>query len=193
MINRWKKLTSGEKLRAQLVIGFLIVGLYGLVFYPLSSNKLTEAEKMLRRRSDRIEKRANIDNLGTDGLNTKVIQRKIEKTDKLIQEVYASFDELDTGFAPIESADVRQQLLLEISKLAERTNIEILSVLRKKLSLKDDPQAVYVDPLLKRPILIIKLNAYYWNLLEFLQGLKDLSFYVSVMNIKLYSTPPPPR
>jgi len=190
MIERWRKMSPGERLRAQIVLAFLMLGLYGLLFYPLAKKKLDRAEQMLHRRQDRIEKRANIDNLSSKGLNPKVIQKKIDKAKETLKTLRQDFDELDTGFAPLDSADVKRQLMLEISTLADRTRVNLVSVAQKGVSLTDEGTSVYLDPQVKRPLLNIKAQARFWDLVDFLNELKELSFYVSVMNLKLYADPP---
>nr|WP_319393865.1 hypothetical protein [uncultured Desulfobacter sp.] len=190
MIERWRKMSPGERLRAQIVFAFLMLGVYGLVFYPISRKKLDHAEQMLHRRQDRIDKRANIDNLSSKGLNPKVIQKKIDEARKKFKALSQDFDELDTGFAPVDSADVKRQLMLEISTLADRTGVNLVSVVQKGVSLTDEGTSVYLDPQVKRPLLDISAQAKFWDLIDFLNGLKELSFYVSVMNLKLYADPP---
>ncbi len=186
---RWRKMSPGDRLRAQFVLALMLIGVYGLVLYPLSKGALDESERMLNRRKDRIEKRANIAGLKDTGLNPEVMRRKIEEVEARIQAVAAGFDELDTGFAPVDSSEVRQQLMLEISTLAARTGVELLSVSRKGMAGKGEMIAVPVDPVLGRPLLVINASAPFWNLYDFLRGMKDLSFYASVMNLKIYTQP----
>lgn len=47
-----------------------------------------------------------------------------------MQQIREGFNELDTGFAEVDSSDMRQQLLVEIST---RTGVELTSVARKGL------------------------------------------------------------
>lgn len=187
MLNRWKKLSAGERLRTQLVIACLLLGMYGGVFYPISNGKLTNAENMLHRRQDRIEKRTGVGDLGSGGPVPQTIVKKIEEAEKQLQDVRAAFDELDTGFAPVDSSEVRQQLLLEISTLAERTGVELLSVAGKGFSPEKELSVPVVDAALGRPLLAVTAHTDFTRLLDFLHGLKDLSFYVSVMKLKVSS------
>ena len=189
MIDRWRKMSPGEKLRLQLVIAFLMLGMYSLIFYQ-ARKKLDYAEKMLHRRQDRIEKRANIDKIGNNLLNPKTIEKKIKEAEQELKDLTSDFDELDTGFAPLDSSDVKRQLMLEISTLADRTSINLLSVSQKGVSLKGGSDSAYLDPEIKRPLLDVRAHARFWNLIDFFNGLKELSFHVSVMNLKLYSDPP---
>lgn len=189
MLERWRNLAPGERFRLQMFVIFLLVGFYMLLVYPISRNKMLESEKMLHRRKDRIEKRATTGDLTKIGPSPQIIGKKIEEVDKALAEVAASFDELDTGFANVDSGDVRQELLLEISKLAERSGVELVSVGSKGASAKGDMPAVVIDPQLGRPMLKITANAPFASLMRFLQGLRELSFYASVMNLKVYARP----
>jgi hypothetical protein len=65
--------------------------------------------------------------------------------------------------------------------------VELLSVARKGGSAKGGMTSATVDPTLGRPLLVVTANSQYAGLLDFLHGLKDLSFYTSVMNLKMYS------
>ncbi|PHR27258.1 MAG: hypothetical protein COA36_09735 [Desulfotalea sp.] len=187
MLNKWRRLSSKERMQYKLVCLFLIAGLYGLVFYPSAHARYFESEKMLHRKLDRIKKRTSMVNIQNSGGNPKVIQRRIDKIDKKIAATIAEFDELDTGFAPIDSTEIQQLLLLEISKLAERTGLELISVAQKGYTRKGELSIAPIDPILNRPLLMVIANGDYFTLLDFLHGLKDLSFYVSVMNLKMYT------
>lgn len=187
MIGRWREMSPEQRFQAQIVFAFLLVGMYGLVFYPISHGRFEESKKMLHRRQDRIEKRAGFDEKKIGSFNPRAISAKIEKVDEQLKELSVAFDELDTGFAPLESSDVRQQLMLEISTLAERTGVELVSVSRKEISRGKEKAVVPVDPVLGRPLLVVTANARFGQLLDFLHGLKNLSFHVSVMNLKICS------
>jgi hypothetical protein len=189
MISKWRKMQRAERLKYQGVIGFTLLAVYSLVFYPQTHTRFFEAKKMLSRKLNRIETRAGTDDLAKiSGANPKVIEKKIEEVEARIQEIKSTSNELDAGFAPDDSSDMRQQLTLEISKLAERTGVEIVSVSRKGFSLKGEAPVAAIDPLLGRPLLVVTANASFDRLLNFLGGLKELSFYVSVMNLKVYSS-----
>ena len=187
MIDRWRKMTPGERLRAQVVVGFLVLGLYGLVFYPASYSQHAEIEKLISRRKNRIETRTSLENVGQEGRNPKIIEREIAQVEEELKEASQAFHELDMGFAPVESSEVRQQLMLELSNLSARSGIELVSISRKGVSPEGEVIGPQVDPELGRPLLVLTANAQFGNLMDFLHGLKDLSFYTSVMNIKVYS------
>ena len=186
MIKRWKQLPPADRLKVQLVIGFILLGAYGAGLYPFTHRGLFESSKSIHRIKDRLEKRAKVDTKSMNA-NPQVVQRKIDEVDRRLAEVNQSFNELDTGFAPVESAEVRQQLLLEITTLADRTGVTLLAVSRKGLSTEDGMVAAPLDATVGRPLLVLTANSQFRQLVEFLKGLKDLSFYVSVMNMKLYS------
>jgi hypothetical protein len=185
-IGRWKKLSAGERLRAQAVIACVLLVLYGLLVYPVSSKKFKESVNSLNNQKNRTKTSAQVD-LGSGGLSPGVIANKIEEVEQELNKVRESFDELDTGFAPVDSAEMRQQLMLEISTLAERTGVELLSVGRKGFTPEKGPDTSVVDPVIGRPLMEVTANADFPRLLGFLHGLKDLSFYVAVMKLKVHS------
>lgn len=187
MVSKWKALSPKEKLQYKIVLIFLIAGFYGLLFYPSTHANFFEAKKMLNRKKNRVELHSKSVNLGDNTLSPKTIQKKIKKTELEIQKISTTFDELDTGFAPLESSVVQQQLLLEVTKLAERTGITLISVAKKGYTQKSQKSISPVDPVLGRPLLLVKASSSYFSFLEFLDGLKYLSFYVSVMNLNIHS------
>ena len=188
MISKWRKMPRVERLKYQGVIGFSLLAVYSMLFYPQTHTRFFEAKNMLSRKENRVETRAGADDLAKmSSANPKVIEKKIEEVEARILEVKSASNELDTGFAPVDSSDMRQQLTLEISKLAERTGVEIVSASRKGFSLKGEEPVAAIDPLLGRPLLVVTANASFDRLLHFLGGLKELSFHVSVMNLKVYS------
>ncbi|WDP92773.1 MAG: hypothetical protein HUN04_24850 [Desulfobacter sp.] len=190
MVKKWKAMSRSERLQWQGLAGGCIIILYTFVFYPISSGRLAEKQKMLNRCKNRVETQTRIDNLKGSSSSPKSLESRIARIEKQIQATRQGFDELDTGFAPMASAEVRQQLLLEVSTLAERTGVTLLSVAVKGIRYQDGKTMTPVDPELGRPLLLIQAAAPFWYLKDFFQGLKDLSFYVSVMNLNLYATPP---
>ena len=190
MIEKWRQMSGGERLRIQLLIAFCIVGCYGLLVYPGSSDRFLESKKMLSRKKNRIEIKASLDGVTDSGQSPKIIEQKILDVEERIRAVAAEFDELDSGFAPVNSSDVRQQLMLEVSTLAARTGVGLLSVSRKGATIKGNTALSGIDREIRRPLLVIKAYSGFWGLIDFLHGLKDLSFHVSVMNLKLYSSVP---
>ncbi|ABK98443.1 hypothetical protein [Pelobacter propionicus] len=185
---RWKKLSAKERLRYQLLLIAALLGIYGGGFYPISKSRLAESEKMLHRRQDRIKKRAGaVDTVVGAASSPQAIAKRIETVDAELDSLRMEFDELDSGFAPVDSTETRQQLLLEISALAERSGVELTSVARKGFSPEKDLGTPAVDPAVGRPLLLITANTTYPYLLTFLYGLRDLSFYVSVMKVKMHS------
>jgi hypothetical protein len=183
---RWKKLTPGERLRTQAIIACVLVGMYVGVFYQISHKKYKDSINMIHRRQDRIKKRADIGNLG-GGPSPQALKQQIEKVNGELAALKEGLNELDSGFVPLDSTEMRQQLMLEISTLAERTGVELLSVARKGFSPEKVLGELTVDPVLGRPLLEVKANTDFGRLLDFLHGLKDLSFYVAVMKLNVYS------
>lgn len=188
MLKQWRALSPGDRLRYQAVIGFLVLGIYGAVFYPVSHRKYFDAERMLSRRLNRIEARADISNIATQGGNPKILEKKIVETEEKLRQMEAQLQDLDVSFAPVDEAEVRQQMILEITSLAERTGFTLGSIVRKGFS----PEAgevgeVKVDPILGRPLLVIQADGSYGSLLAFLSGFKDLSFHTSVMRFSISS------
>ncbi len=180
-------LSFSERLMYQVVVLCTLLTVYMVGFFRVTHQKYQYSKNMLHRKQDRLEKRASFDPSKISQANPKTIQNKIDAIEEELQQASLMFDELDTGFAPVDSSEVLQQLMLEISTLAERTGVILISVSRKGFNAEDGSEVVPLDPQLGRPLLVVTANTEFGPLLDFLDGLKELSFYVSVMNLKVYS------
>ncbi len=187
-VEKWKKLDRGERIKIHVACYALIIACYSMVYVATTHKPYFEAKKMLHRKLDRIERRSKGINLDT-GVNARAVARKIEETEREIAELAGTVSSLGAGFAPLDSPDIQQQLMLELSTLAERTGVEVLSIGRKEGFQAGNGREVAapVDRELGRPLLVITANTEFMPLLAFLEGLRKLPFHVSVMSIKIYS------
>lgn len=184
MIARWRTMPRGDRLRVQALIAFGLVAVYA-PFCLQSSNRLFEAEKMLHRRRDRIEKRAQVGDLG-GGPNLRTVQNRLAQVEAELAEEARRHGELDARFVPVDSVEAQQQLLLEISTLAERTGFRLVSITRKGTVPEGRAAgALPVDRTLGRPLLEIEARARFLALYEFLGGLAGLSHHAAATNLKL--------
>ena len=189
MIKKWKTMSPADKLRMQLLIGFSVVGLY-MPLYLMSSKRVFEAERMLSRRKDRMEKRADISKVGNDGLNSRTVSNNIKKADKEIVELQNLLKQSKKKFVPLNAVDEQQVLRLEFSTMAEDSGVQLISLARRGSNVKATQKHEYLDRETGRPVLQIEAHAAYGELLSFLQRFSELSFYVSVMNVKVYVNKP---
>ncbi len=186
MIGKWKSMSKKDRLLYKLFFIFLVFVVYSLAVYPRTKNRYDKADQFLSRKQDRIEKRAALPDI-PDMPSIKSLQKKIKKIDEQMKDYTIASEDLETGFAPLDSDQMRQQLLLEISNLAERSGIVLSSISRKQIfSNIDDPG---VDPEFGRPILLLKGRGGFWDFINFLRGLEDLSFFSAVVNFKVYAFP----
>lgn len=186
MLEKWRKHLKAEKLKYQcIVIAFIVVG-YAII-YSTTSSALFEAETALSRKLNRIETRTEMEDFDIGNLNPKLVAKKVDEINRQLVEIREGRNELDSGFAAVDSTEDHQQLMLEISTLASRTGVEMLSIARKGFRSGDGGSFAPVDPVLGRPLLELTANSQFGPLLDFFHGLKDMSYYVSVVNIKVYA------
>jgi hypothetical protein len=188
MIKKWRKMSRPDRARTQILLVCALLALYAPL-YLNSSEQLFESEKNLNRRKNRIETRTNIDGIDSGGFNLRGLERKIEKANAQLQTVSADFEALHTHFAPLNSADAQQQLMLEISTLAEESGVQLLSVFKKGDAAQGEA-TIAVDHVLGRPLINVTAIAPFEYLLYFLNELETLSYHVSVVNLKLYTSNP---
>jgi len=182
---RWAKLSSKDRLRVIVVVGFTLLGLYGGLLYPLSYDELVNSENMLNRRKDRIARRTVLTTRTVD-VNPRTLAVKMKKIENNFEQMSEEILKLEAGFAPIASSERRQSLLLEISTLVRKSGMELLAIAGKAAPQNSKDIATVVDHYLKRPLLKLTARCDYWELLDFLDGLKNLSANVAVMQIELH-------
>ena len=139
MIGKWKSMSKKDRLLYKLFFIFLVFVVYSLAVYPRTKNRYDKADQFLSRKQDRIEKRAALPDI-PDMPSIKSLQKKIKKIDEQMKDYTIASEDLETGFAPLDSDQMRQQLLLEISNLAERSGIVLSSISRKQIFSNIDDQ-----------------------------------------------------
>jgi len=164
----------------------LLMGGYGLLIYPATQKSLQYAENLVHRRLDRIEKRTRLE--GEVTASPRALERQVEELDQELERLRTDLAKLGEAFAPVESGVKQQRLLLEISTLARQSGVEMLSLGRGNGIVADTSRGgPPVDRRLGRPLLTLSAHADYWQLLDFLDGLKALSYNVSVMRLGVRS------
>ncbi len=167
----------------------LLVGGYQFLLYPAAQKELQNSENMVKRRLNRIAGRTRT-TLQTDA-NPRALAHRNEKLDKELEKITPILDKLNAGFAPVEAGAEQQRLLLEISTLARQTGVELTSIGRGEApkpglsSSRPEHAGSVVDRRLGRPLLNISAHSDYWQLLEFLDGMKGLPYNVSVVRLAI--------
>ncbi len=186
MRKKWKAMSPTDKRRVQvLVIALLIAGYMPIFAY--SSGQLRKHTHALNRRNNRMGTLTKIDTMNNDGPSERILGKRIKEVEEEIRQLAETFVAEEAGFAPVDSGEKQQELQLEISQLADRTAIDLVSVSKKKFMNRDGTPNV--DPFSGRPVLNLKLNATFPQFIQFLNGLESLSYHVSVMNVQLRVAP----
>ncbi len=187
----WKKIPAINRFQIQLIIVFGLIGGFAFLLAPVWQEYNMEKAHISRLR-DRTSKRAAmraVEKLST--ATPKSLKKQIREAERELAELRGDANELDTGFLPVDSAETRQQLMLELSKLAERSEVRLLRVSRKGFHIdKKGNPVVPLDTELQRPILQVAAQGDFDQLLAFLDGLSELSFYVSAVRVSLYALVP---
>ena len=184
MRQRWQRLSRSDRIRVLFVALFLLIGVYGLIFYPAVNAQFEDSKSKLSRRMDRLAKRTVI-TVKEVSSNPRVLQKSIEKIDRELTRLEVELKELNAGFANATSSDERQRLILEIFTLAAKSGVVLDAISGKSTSLSSNRASAVVDSYWKRPIFKVSASSGYWELLKFLDGLKGLSKYVAVVNIDI--------
>ncbi|HAI13028.1 MAG TPA: hypothetical protein DCM28_15080 [Phycisphaerales bacterium] len=185
MIKKWRNMSAGDRLRVQVLIGCLVLFMYAPMYY-FSSDRLSEAKRMLHRRQDRIEKRTSLKGVQIGGVTVKAMENRVADLDQKIKDASAALEKINKRFAPLDATDLQQQLMLELSTTAQRAGVHLVSISRKSFRDREAPTTTTsIDPQTGRPMLELTLKARFPALRHFLEALKDLSFHVAVMNVKM--------
>lgn len=178
LTKRWKGLSYRERVTWLAASTLLLAGLYTLLVYPATDGALRHSENMINRKMNRIElRRQQInDNLpNVAGLESNL--RTLQKTHATLS---AELEGIRARFAP-EDADSEQTLLLDISALAQRSGLAISSqgnlVGNASSSQRNNSRSAppkLRDPETNRPIIKLSARGGYWEVLDFLDGLKRL-------------------
>ncbi len=190
-IKRWNMLNQRDRYRI-LILGLAtVIAAYSFLIYPKSEKALMHSDNMIKRRLDRISKRAQIDKK-VDSSNPTGLSRKLIKLEKELELAEARLANNMARFAPIDSAKAQQRLRLEISTLAQRSGLRVKKSNRlglKKASIQTarrNPEETPI-PAVKnpygRPLLEVRGESSYWSLLKFLESLKNLTYHVSVVRL----------
>lgn len=187
MLNKWQKLAPAEKKKIKVLLAFAMVALYSPVYFKTNA-KLQHNKNMVNRIKDRISKRTAGAELGQDIPNSRVVENRQKKIEEKIAILHTKLNNTGVKFAPIDSAEDRQALKVEFSTLAEKVDLELLSVSRRGASVSgEDDAKLVLDKSTHRPLVDVEARAGYVELLNFLDGLETLSYQVAVMNIRIYA------
>eukprot|EP01155_Anaeramoeba_flamelloides_P002119 Anaeramoba_flamelloidesa1057193_67.p2 GENE.a1057193_67~~a1057193_67.p2 ORF type:complete len:210 (-),score=13.28 a1057193_67:279-908(-) len=184
MLAKWKAMSKKDRLLYKLLFIFLIFIVYSVTVFPFTKKRYDRADQMLSRIENRLEVHGKLPEI-PDLPPLKTLEKKLAQMDEDIKKYSIAAEDLDTGFVPLNSDQMRQQLLLEISNLAERSRIDLTSLSRKKIYANTkDPG---VDPEFGRPILLLEGKGGFWDLHKFLTGLEDLSFFTAVVRFRVFA------
>lgn len=193
----WAKFSRGDRLRILLVSLASLLAVYMLLIYPGTQKALQHAENMVNRQQDRIQKRTKSASQvqAEMQVNPRVLARQLEKIDQELEQLTAELDELKAGFIPLEAGnEQRRLLLLELSTLARKTGVELLAVASGTGGAgggvakgAEALSATAVDRRLGRPVIKVSGRSGFWQLLDFLDGMENLSYQVAVVRLAIRS------
>ncbi|AFL72258.1 hypothetical protein [Thiocystis violascens] len=177
----WQALPPADRLRWLAIGTAIAVGLYGLLIFPFANRELTKSTALVARRTDRIEKRAQVPQV--DVGTAAALQGKLPKIVKQKEALEARYGELAGRFTPGDTPGAHQLLLLELNTLAESSGIQLLkqgdeSDGRRGLTPLRDQES-------GRPYMRVQGAGDYWGLLAFLRGLGNLNYASAPLGVEL--------
>jgi hypothetical protein len=185
----WGRFSATE--RNQLVGAgcFVIALLYGLLVWYPGNRKLGtliyQEEKQTRRVGASGDSGALPSRL--ENINPQEIRKELAQAQETFAKQEEKLARLNARFAPVDDLESMQSLRSEITRLAESGDMEIIAlehIYRKKEDKERPPtpellkEAVQDSPY-RRPLLRLKARASYRGLMQFLDGLRTLTFIVA--------------
>ena len=183
LMQRWTALPQKDQLRWLAVSVLTVLGLYSLLIYPSLNKDVTHAENMVNRKLDRLEKRAKLPEetkLSSNSLSAEL--KKLNTKEKQLSSDMASLNE---RFSSPDDDSAHQSLLLEISTLAQNTGLSILQQGSTATNKNVNTPVKLVDRTTGRPLLQVKAQGSYWQLVDFIQGLQQLNHVSTVLGLDL--------
>lgn len=182
LVTRWKKMQSKERLRWLAVGVLFVVGVYGLVVYPVTKAGYERAEGLVNRKLDRIKKRTTIsENIGESRSAAK-LKRELRDIEKALESERQALAELQGRLPLANGQGAQDELVLDLSAAARKTGLRIIRLGGNSKVKADGSPALARHKVSGRPIHKLHAKGSYWQLQAFLQQMEKMS----VVSVPVY-------
>lgn len=189
LLKQYRSKPKFEQHQILMVTALMILLAWGSSFAWLQTD-LTDAEKLLNRRKDRLSKRIKDTGLieGDIAAESMSITRKFDKLKAQAAEAEAEWQLLSEGLVDASSTQNLQNLRLVMSSLAEKSGLAI--GFQKMVKSDDNSNELATDNRYRRPLISLDCTGSYGQLMAFLVGLQDLEYHVAPVRISLRADVP---
>jgi hypothetical protein len=184
----WGRFSASERHQLIGACCFVIALFYGLlIWYP--GNKKLDTLLYQEQKQKQREKASNPGALPSrlEGVNFQEIQKELAQARETLAGQEEKLGRLNARFAPLNDLESMQSLRSEITRLAESGDMEIVALehIYRRAEDKDRPPTLDLlkeaaqDSPYRRPLLRLRARASYRGLMQFLDGLRTLTFIVA--------------
>ncbi|MDR2164243.1 MAG: hypothetical protein LBO79_01120 [Zoogloeaceae bacterium] len=179
----WGRFSIAERHQLAGACCALIAIFYGSLFWYPGNKQLGD----LLYKEEKLNKRKKADRVGAptiklENLNIQETQQDLARAQEALARQEAELERLTARFMPLDDLESLQVLKSEIARLAESGDMEVVAIEhvdqrdnRRPPSLEALKQASQASPY-KRPLLSLRARASYRGLMQFLDGLGNLTF-----------------
>lgn len=183
LIARYRTMPAREQ--KLLWVFMVVMVLAGYLFWAaMVWQDMFNAEKLANRKANRIETR--IGDLDTPTLENGISEKVQEQLQSEITQQEAALRYLLSQRLPLDSAGPREQLKLEVAKLAKSQNLTVVRLNTSSSELREPLDGLQGEKLRRyfdaRPSLHMSLEGEYLNVIAFMDGLSALPYHTHVGN-----------
>lgn len=186
----WQKMPAKERNLVTAVVALIVVGLYGLLVWPRTDDRVSrldyELAKMAAR--EKATRRAPTQELvpppSLGGKSPPEAERELAELKQQLERVRGEVLALKQRFVPMDDSLAMNALKSGLTALAEAGDMEVTAIehVYERKEDKDRPptpeliqKAAQANPF-RRPLVILRARASFRGLMAFLEGLQDLPY-----------------
>jgi hypothetical protein len=195
-LKQWWQGMSHKDQNLVLVLGaMLCLGLYGFYYAGLYKD-IAHAESMISRANNRIK--VKYDKVQEPKENPVLLKKQLDDLKLTLQEKNKKLAEIEASLIPLDSMEHIQKMRLSLSRLAERSGMVIRrmeGVQSRRTSNTasvpgEDFLRTQTDNRYRRPLIKLNATVSFRGLLAFLDGLGELEYNVSPVNLNITALVP---
>jgi len=191
----WKSLARKQQNQMLILMMATMLGLYGLYYLGLNK-EIKHAKNMINRTKNRIKLKYS--KIQEPKGNPVLLKKKLDKLSLALVQQQEKLTAIEASLIPLDSMAHIQQMRLAISRLAERSGMIIRKMEGKNSRRSSNTQSApgkdflqsQINNRYRRPLVKVTSTVDFRGLLAFLDGLKQLEYNVSPVNIKVNALVP---
>ncbi len=184
----WNSLGKKKQNQWLITFTFMVVGIYLLAWHWQNYKALEHANNMVNRAENRLQ--LKVDAIPESPPTAGQLVKKISEQSSKKRELEFEYQQISSIFMPLDDIQSYQNLRLSISDLAESNGVRVESVNevnKGALVMAEDGKQVklVISEKWGRPLIEYQMSLSYIDLLNFMEGLEQLEYQVSVVRVEI--------